>query len=218
MAISLSRKARSPNRKPPPSPPIMAPSGMKVKNTSIPPKPSKSVVLKISTQARPSPIPSAAPPSAPKTSPSTASNAIFMSTFRPQIPEMGRGGERSGSTGGNTRGADGGAPRGAITSAASAPSDFVDALAGQEIPLEHLLHQVERVHGLADFPDAAVAQREEHGDVELHGAAVAALPEERADVDRDLVGFGDDFANLVTHAGVAGVVAGVDGLPGFPHL
>src|ERR1700681_1978114 len=77
MAISASRIAITPNATAPPSPPTTAPSGMK-KNTSIPLSPSKRVVLKISIQASPAPMPSAAPPSTPSTRPSSASNAIFM--------------------------------------------------------------------------------------------------------------------------------------------
>src|SRR3978361_1642087 len=78
MAISASRTAITANSSAPPRPPIAAPSGMQVKNTSMLAWPSKLVVLKISTQARPAAIPNAAPPSAPSTKPSRPSNAIFM--------------------------------------------------------------------------------------------------------------------------------------------
>src|SRR5690349_18243340 len=56
----------------PPNPPMIAPSGMKVKKTSMPLPPSKSLTLKIFTHAMPTPTPIAAPNKAPRNSPMIA--------------------------------------------------------------------------------------------------------------------------------------------------
>jgi hypothetical protein len=53
-------------------------------HTSLPLSPSKLVVLKISTEAKPAPMPSAAPPSAPNAKPGKASNAIFIRSSCPE--------------------------------------------------------------------------------------------------------------------------------------
>src|SRR5690348_8100816 len=104
-----------------------------------------------------------------------------MRSSGPQNPEMCRGWGRSGSTRN-----DGDALR-------FRPSREQRA----EVALEHLLHQVERIHDLADLDDAAVAQRVEHRDVELHDAAAVALLEERAQAGCYLVALRNDLAHLV---------------------
>ena len=71
--------AMMPNSGAPPNSAITACSGMKVKNTGIPLSPSKLVILKISTQASPAPMPSAVPTSAP--APSQASRQRDLHTF-----------------------------------------------------------------------------------------------------------------------------------------
>src|SRR5260370_25851778 len=98
MAISASRIAIMPNSKAPAMPPTAAPSGMKVKNTSMPLYPSKLVVLKISTQASPAPIPSAAPPHRPQCqSQQSQQRDLHASSSAPisaTTPVVSHGGER----------------------------------------------------------------------------------------------------------------------------
>src|ERR1700694_2353989 len=61
---------------------------------------------------------------------------------------------------------------------------LVGFLVGQirdDIPFEHLLNQIERIHDLADLGDATVAKGVKNRDVELHDPVVAALAEEGPD-------------------------------------
>src|SRR5882757_560643 len=236
MAISASRIAMTPNSKAPPIPPMTAPSGMKVKNTSIPLSPSKLVVLKISAQARPAPIPSAAPPRVPNAKPNRASNAIFICSSCPQtaLRCVTEGAARFNGVGDYVLAVAptalsfrDGAPAPDLRCASSTRPGTTNRkisgmtaaldlfrLPGQhraDVPLQHLFDQIEGVDDLPDLGDQAVAQRGEGGDVELHHAPIAALAEEHANKCSYLVTFGDQNRCLPAHLGISGV-------NGSPHL
>ena len=83
-----------------------------------------------------------------------------------------------------------------------------------DVALQHLLNQVERIHDLANLRDAAVTKGIESRDIELHDPVVAALAEEHPDVRRDLVALDDQDRHFIAHVGIAGV----DGLPHRPEF
>src|SRR4051794_32169952 len=57
---------------------------------------------------------------------------------------------------------------------------FVADQFSRDVAFEDLLNHLERIQDLMDLLDAAIAQRVERRDVELHDAAVGPLAEEHA--------------------------------------
>src|SRR5579872_1522015 len=209
MAMVSSRAVIRPNSAAQPRPPMMAPIGMKVKNTSMPLYPSTLVVLKISIHASPAPMPSVAPPTAPNTRPSKANSAIFMK-LDPETeagPLFGRSNALKGSTTACVKSA--GPASVLLYVLLCSGGDLRD-----EILLHHLLDKIKRVDDFSNLDDLAVAKRKEAGDVKLHDPFVEPFGEESAKMHRDLVVFGGDERYLVAHARIALM----NGLPHLPDV
>src|SRR5258708_1720874 len=196
------------NSSAPPNPPIAAPSGMKVKNTSMPLSPSKLLVLKIPVQASPAPMPRAAPPNAPSTRPNSASNAIFMAVFSSIDTDIRR---LVSLTCGKVQGCEEKLPEMTKEQAGSALHRIAHAGGERfgEVAAEQLLHEIEGIEERAVQQDPAAAQREEFRGFQMHDAVVVSLAQADELHGRDLVAVDGDELDLVFAVRIA-LLLGLD--------